>query len=480
MNKKTNWRVYERKPVYPQSLFGYLALLSCKPRKDNYIANHYEVMSFKNGYFWWARDTNPLRITAQRWFKNWLQGSKLKSFLTEEKRFKKLDRINYFKKIDLKRLDNKELYGVYSECLKIKLEILEVFEYGIDLIDDFFPQYFSAYLDRSSKNKISAAEKEKFLQAAYASVNIKIREEFIKFSFSDVSDNILEKTAEKYFWTKMSWDGKNPLTVNELKDEIIDLKKLSIDKRSRELKDIRAFEKGIFRQRQKIIKKYRLNPLNLKKYFLVIDSCAKFHDLRKECQMICLDLLVKILKEISFRSGVRYSDIIYYFNSEIKNLCRNNVMVGNRIVSLRKSGLTIIVHNGKLRVIAGKKAIGVLNKLVLDQFKFASTAEIKGVVANKGNIKGEVFVALSANDGFKKFKKGMILVTTMSTVDFLPLIKKAAAIVTDDGGLTCHAAIISRELGIPCIINTKNATKVFKTGDKIEVNEIQGLIKKIK
>ena len=58
--------------------------------------------------------------------------------------------------------------------------------------------------------------------------------------------------------------------------------------------------------------------------------------------------------------------------------------------------------------------------------------------------------------------------------------KKAAAIVTDEGGITSHAAIVSRELGIPCVIGTKFATKVFKDGDLIEVDADKGIVRKIK
>ena len=57
--------------------------------------------------------------------------------------------------------------------------------------------------------------------------------------------------------------------------------------------------------------------------------------------------------------------------------------------------------------------------------------------------------------------------------------KKASAIITDEGGLSCHAAIVARELGIPCIIGTKIATKVLKDGDRVEVDADKGIVKKI-
>ena len=68
----------------------------------------------------------------------------------------------------------------------------------------------------------------------------------------------------------------------------------------------------------------------------------------------------------------------------------------------------------------------------------------------------------------------------MTRPDYIAGMKKAAAIVTNEGGITCHAAIVSRELGIPCIIGTKIATQVFKDGDLVEVNANHGWVRKIK
>jgi len=73
-----------------------------------------------------------------------------------------------------------------------------------------------------------------------------------------------------------------------------------------------------------------------------------------------------------------------------------------------------------------------------------------------------------------EFKKGQVLITTMTDPDWEPIMKIAAAIVTDKGGRTCHAAIISRELGIPCIIGTERATKIMRTGQEVTVSCAQG------
>jgi pyruvate,water dikinase len=77
---------------------------------------------------------------------------------------------------------------------------------------------------------------------------------------------------------------------------------------------------------------------------------------------------------------------------------------------------------------------------------------------------------------FHKMKKNDILVTSMTRPEFLPIMKKAAAIVTDEGGVTCHAAIISRELKIPCVIGTTCATTSLKDDDRVLVDADHGLV----
>ncbi|OGY43123.1 MAG: hypothetical protein A3J62_03415 [Candidatus Buchananbacteria bacterium RIFCSPHIGHO2_02_FULL_38_8] len=110
--------------------------------------------------------------------------------------------------------------------------------------------------------------------------------------------------------------------------------------------------------------------------------------------------------------------------------------------------------------------------------EYADLSQVTGSTASLGRAKGRVKV-IYGPAGFKKMRKGDILVTGMTRPEMLPAIKLAAAIVTDEGGITSHAAIISRELGIPCIISTKIATKVLKDGDLVEVDANKGIVKKI-
>jgi phosphohistidine swiveling domain-containing protein len=108
--------------------------------------------------------------------------------------------------------------------------------------------------------------------------------------------------------------------------------------------------------------------------------------------------------------------------------------------------------------------------------KFEKIESLKGNIAFKGKVTGTVKILLrraQVND----VEEGDIIVSPMTTPDFLPAMKKASAFITDEGGITCHAAIVARELKKPCIIGTKFATQVLKDGDMVEVDGHSGIVK---
>ena len=103
----------------------------------------------------------------------------------------------------------------------------------------------------------------------------------------------------------------------------------------------------------------------------------------------------------------------------------------------------------------------------------AATAEaavgrvlVRGLAASAGQASGAVRVLLSAKDG-AQLRAGEVLVAPMTNPDWVPTMRRAAALVTDAGGMTCHAAIVSRELGVPCMVGTHNATTVLRDGEAV-------------
>lgn len=104
--------------------------------------------------------------------------------------------------------------------------------------------------------------------------------------------------------------------------------------------------------------------------------------------------------------------------------------------------------------------------------------EIQGTSANQGQSKGKVKLVFS-REHLNKVEEGDILVSPMTASWSLPAMKRSAAIITDEGGITCHAAIISRELNKPCIIGTKIASEVLNDNDLVEVDANKGVVRKL-
>ncbi|MBT3298271.1 hypothetical protein HN385_05060 [archaeon] len=147
------------------------------------------------------------------------------------------------------------------------------------------------------------------------------------------------------------------------------------------------------------------------------------------------------------------------------------------IIKQRKKGY--VMDNGIIKVNSSFDEI-IIQKgySIYNPNKIPDGDVIIGNVAFPGNISGKVKIIKISND-LKNIEQNDVIVTEMTSPDYVPYLKKAAAIITDEGGITCHAAIVSRELGIPCVIGTKNATLILKTGDIVEVDAKKGIVKKI-
>lgn len=120
----------------------------------------------------------------------------------------------------------------------------------------------------------------------------------------------------------------------------------------------------------------------------------------------------------------------------------------------------------------------ISNDVLIPDIIQASSDKIKGKTAYSGKARGIAKVVTHSSE-LSKVEKGDILVAQMTFPSFISAMQKAVAFVTDEGGITCHAAIIAREMKKPCIVGTKNATKVIKDGDIIEVDANKGIVRKI-
>jgi len=210
-------------------------------------------------------------------------------------------------------------------------------------------------------------------------------------------------------------------------------------------------------------------------------------DLVTNCLFKAYEKIIKILKEkfeidINVIESATTREIIELLDKG-KNL---------KLEKISNRPIAFLLINGEKSVFTGDEVLKIKNYLNLqnpEQLIIQQSKEqgiINGKIGNKGKVKGNVMKLLVAdyNNQIKLDKlsqeKDYILVTPMTRPELVPFIKNAAAFVTDEGGVTCHAAIVAREMNKPCIIGTKIATKVLKDGDMVEVDADKGIVKILK
>ncbi|MFQ5621617.1 MAG: PEP-utilizing enzyme [Candidatus Nanoarchaeia archaeon] len=184
--------------------------------------------------------------------------------------------------------------------------------------------------------------------------------------------------------------------------------------------------------------------------------------------------LSRLFNILSKRFDVPKQDLMQYSMKEVLVLYDGDC-VGQEDISARDKAFVI----GD-RILQGERAVSIARS-----FR-ELTENIKGVVANKGKAQGPARIIVS---GYKNYDsigrlidsmdQGDILITETTSPELIQACKKASAIVTNQGGIMSHAAVISRELGIPCIVGTDVATKILKNGDIVEVDAEKGVVRKV-
>lgn len=189
--------------------------------------------------------------------------------------------------------------------------------------------------------------------------------------------------------------------------------------------------------------------------------------------------LPQILSRISEQTKIGPALLLYLFPKEIISFLRDKSPINVNILNERKKHYQWIMEEGKEKYCFGKNTSIKEHLIFKNEHNTSNTTEIKGSSAYPGIVKGYVKCIKTIND-VAKVRKGDVLVAPMTDLNYMVAMKKAAAFVTDEGGILCHAAIVAREMRKPCIIGTKLATQVLKDGDIVEVDAEKGIVRKIK
>jgi phosphoenolpyruvate synthase/pyruvate phosphate dikinase len=218
----------------------------------------------------------------------------------------------------------------------------------------------------------------------------------------------------------------------------------------------------------------------IKDFIEILKELSVYFDYRKMVfSKICLSVARFSQKLVKFYNIEDWRDLFWLNLEEYVELISSGEF-DKALVEQRKKFVVTVFSQEGTKTFQGKEAEELAELVFLSTEK--TTDEIRGQVASKADkkiVEGRARVLLSPSE-VNQMKQGEVLISVMTNPSYMAAIRKASAIVTDEGGITSHAAIVARELGIPAIIGTKNATRLIKTGDGVKLNFETGEIRILK
>jgi phosphohistidine swiveling domain-containing protein len=385
--------------------------------------------------------------------------------------------------IDLKKKTDKGLQNLYEDLL-IRLEE----ESALGTLSDFLSS--DLIKQTLEKELIAIGTSRKDLSdmlgvistSTYLSPYAEEQQELLRLAAQYLKkENInrkLESHAVKYWYLQNDYKFSTKLTSAYFKKSIIELLNDDVNP-SQELASRKAKHRTLISIKKRLVAKARLcNDKYFAKLVEMVDIHGHLWDLKKIMMQQAFYYFDAIFHEMARRFNIRFEDLKWLMPSEVKSifLSHQDRQLKEEIRRRQELCILEVTINGAV-VTSGTKAKQAQEKIEgrLD----IGIKEIFGRVGHPGKVKGRVKILIDPHSKVS-FAKDSILVTGMTTPDFMPHLKKVKAIITDEGGITCHAAIISRELGIPCIIGTRSATQTLKDGDFIEVDANRGVAKLLK
>lgn len=189
------------------------------------------------------------------------------------------------------------------------------------------------------------------------------------------------------------------------------------------------------------------------------------------------------MKETVAALGCDSQAMLYMTETEVKLFSETKgSYISDELLKGRKEAFAMYFEAGKYYEYTGNEEVWTFIQGQKIEYIWQEEKQdeniLKGTVAYKGKVTGKVRLVFTQEEA-NQVKNGEILVSPMTQVEFLSGIRKCGAIVTDEGGIICHAAIVAREFGKPCILATQKATKIFRNGDLVEVDANNGTVRLI-
>jgi len=378
------------------------------------------------------------------------------------------------KMIDVVRLEKNGLLSVYKKWLEFtsKWIVFGFFPYALEfVIDPEFRKIINEEYPTRAEEIISAVSSPSQLNS-YQEMRLEICDCVLNHDAVD-----LRRLSEKYGWYS-EYSFIEPLYDEEFFE--IEISKLTkdqaLEEKNKILNDIKEnMERYTGITEEVIDDKAKLLADIIHTYaFLRTDRI----DIYKKGQAKMRKVYGLISRLLTEKTGQEWSSflVVNLLDKEVIDFLDNEIIPDKDEIEKRARGEYLYVFDeGGAQIVMDEKLILEAQKIIHKEVK----QEIKGQIAYRGKVSGRVVMIMGKND-LSKVKEGNILVSRITMPDYTPVMKIASAFVTEEGGITSHAAIVARELKKPCIVGTGNCTKVLKDGDLVEVNADNGVVNIIK
>jgi phosphohistidine swiveling domain-containing protein len=338
-----------------------------------------------------------------------------------------------------------------------------------DLKDQLYSNYLNDYLQKkikTSKLNLSYAT-EKLLAPEKLTYTQIMKMELLKLAISGGQGEKIKKIWQDWQWLNYSYTGPG-LEWDYIKSSFAELQAQSKSELRQELYNLQNNENLVRTEKNKIFQQLKIDDKH-QNFIKALSLLAYLKIYRKDTAFMIFYINYKILDKLI--PELKRTEALYLLVNELKQFLAGGQLPTKK--ELKNRRLACAYFYGEDHLYVGAETDQILKGKISETNEDKSHLKIlEGTTACLGRtgdwVSGTVKVINSAND-MSKMEKGDILVSYATTPEILPAMKKAAAIVTDHGGITCHAAIVSRELNLPCLIATKYATKIFKDGDKVVV-----------
>ena len=350
----------------------------------------------------------------------------------------------------------------------------------VEFEDPIFSNYLEKILYKKVEDKNKVGEYFNILTTPNRPLTsqqeeIELRDLKIKNLANNLSDGEVGDYTKKYSHIAFGYDGPG-LTVVEVVTRMDDLSE-DVGVLKQEIEKIKNIPNKIKYKQEEVTLKLKLDEEE-KYLFDVLNILSYWKFERKLANQKSHEMMEKFFEEIMRRFQLSKAQAKMIAPYEMEDVLVHEKIDEDLLNKRIKLSIAFFEGNKPGVVLVGEEAKKIEKEIKESLVVDTNIKEFSGACAFPGNAAGVVKIINDENEMYK-FNKGDILVSTSTTPKIIPAMKLAGAIVTDSGGITCHAAIVSRELQVPCVIGTKIATRLLKNGDEVEVDATKGLIRKI-